>query len=62
MNNLKVEGMSCEHCLNRVKKAIEKLGGKNVEIDLSSGDVKFLGNVNKDELKSTIEDLGFKVL
>ena len=58
---INVEGMHCEHCSARVKKAIEALGAK-CDIDLSKGEVKVAGeNLDDKVLKDTIENLGFIV-
>lgn len=58
---IKVEGMHCEHCSARVKKAIEALGIK-CDIDLSKGEIKVAGeNLDDKLLNDTIEALGFIV-
>jgi copper chaperone CopZ len=48
---LKIGGMSCNHCLMRVKKALESSPGvKSAEVDLASGTATVTGegmNVNK---------------
>lgn len=57
----KVEGMHCEHCSVRVKKAIEALDAK-CDIDLSKGVVTVTAeNVDDKKINDTIEDLGFIV-
>ena len=39
---IKVTGMSCEHCVKRVTKAIESIAGiKDVQVDLKSGEATF---------------------
>lgn len=58
---LKVEGMHCEHCSARVKKALEALGAK-CDIDLKNGEVRVSGESLDDKtLKDTVETLGFIV-
>ena len=58
---IKTEGMRCEHCSARVKKAIEEMG-LTVTVDLSNGDVRVSGDViDEKAVKDTIEDLGFIV-
>lgn len=61
---LKVTGMSCQHCVMAVKKALGQLNGiQNVEVDLSKGEVKFQNtqNVGAVELRGAVEKAGFKV-
>ena len=39
---LKVKGMSCQHCVMSVTKALNRLEGiKNVQVDLARGEVQF---------------------
>ena len=61
---LKVDGMSCNHCSNNVKNGVGKLEGvKNVEVDLSVKEVVVTGTaLNKDQISETINGLGYKVL
>ena len=62
---LKVSGMMCEHCVARVKEAVEKLDEvDSCEIDLATGDVKINLWVPMPEViaAKTIESLGYKVI
>lgn len=53
---LKVSGMSCEHCVKRVKTAVESVEGVNsASVDLNSGTVKF--SAEKDVAKEVIEKI-----
>ena len=53
---LKVKGMSCEHCVKRVKSAVEGVEGvSSVSVDLNSGAVKY--NAEKDVTKEVIEKI-----
>jgi copper chaperone len=49
---LKIEGMSCQHCVMRVKKAVEGLGGVS-KSDVSVGSA----HVVYDESKATQADI-----
>ncbi len=60
MTQITVKGMSCSHCTNSVKSALEENGATNVSIDLNFGIVKYEGEVNN--IKDIIEDLGFEVV
>lgn len=59
---LKVSGMSCEHCVASIERA---LADKNVnaKVDLANQSVEVLypQTVTKDEIVETIEDLGYEV-
>lgn len=57
---IKIEGMSCGHCVNRVKNGLEKAGAVNVSVDLKKGEASF-ENLDESIAKEVIEDLGFDV-
>ncbi len=62
---IRIEGMSCEHCVKRVRKVLSELEGvKNIEIELESGIVKLESgsSVSDDVLKEVIEDAGYDVV
>ncbi|MEZ0344102.1 MAG: heavy metal-associated domain-containing protein [Caldimicrobium sp.] len=59
-----VRGMTCEHCVKRVEKAILSTGkARNVQVDLSTGKVVFEKeeDLSLDEVKNNIEMFGYKV-
>lgn len=62
---LNVEGMSCSHCENAVKKSVGALNGvDNVIVDLKGKKVTVEYDVDKvtvDIIKETIEDQGYDV-
>lgn len=62
---LKVEGMSCQHCVNRVSEAIKNISA-NAEVDISLQDktviVKFDESIDINSIKSAITDVGYEVL
>ena len=64
-NVLKVKGMSCQHCVMSVTKALKQLEGiENLQVDLAKGEVRF---DNKKEVPSgrvvkAIQDAGFEVI
>lgn len=42
MKTVKVKGMSCNHCVMAVSKALQEIEGvKNVAVDLARGEVRF---------------------
>ena len=61
-NKLDVEGMTCNHCVQTVEKAVNKVGGvKDLDVDLSSNAVYFNGSPNISQIKKVIEDAGYTV-
>lgn len=62
MPTIKVKGMSCQHCVKSVTEAMEKLGAKDVSIDLLSGDVAYAEDapIDKDAIKDAITKIGFE--
>jgi copper chaperone len=62
---LRVEGMSCDHCVKTITKAAGDLPGvKNVAVDLKGGTVSFMFDPAKSPLKNietVITDAGYDV-
>jgi copper chaperone len=62
---LKVEGMSCEHCVKAVTKAAGELPGvKDLKIDLKGGTVSFNydpAKITLKEIEAAIVDAGYDV-
>ncbi len=58
---LKIEGMSCEHCVARTEKALAAVTGVNeVEVRLEPGAATVTGeNVNLDDLIDAVDQAGF---
>jgi copper chaperone len=62
---LKVKGMSCQHCVMSVTKALSQLDGiKNVQVDLAKGEVRFdnTKSIGSDPIKKAIIDAGYEVI
>jgi copper chaperone len=61
METLKIKGMSCQHCVGSVKKALESLPGiSQVTVDLEAGQATFLNNsVDRQQLRAAITKIGF---
>ncbi len=63
----KVEGMSCGGCSSKVKNTLEAFDQiSQVEVELATGEVKVHvepdQNIDKEQIKAAIEDLGFDVV
>ena len=62
---LKINGMMCEGCENRVKNAIKNIEGvENVTADHNTGKVIIISNneVSEEIIKETLEDIGYEVV
>ncbi|MCL4491082.1 MAG: cation transporter [Nitrospirae bacterium] len=61
---LKIEGMSCRHCVMRVKKAIDALAGvSGSDVAVGSATVKFdESKIKKEDMKAAVEKAGYKVI
>lgn len=62
---LKVEGMSCGHCVNSVETSVGELTGVSaVKVDLSSKEVvvEFDSAATLAKIKETIEDQGYDLV
>lgn len=61
-----VEGMSCQHCVNTIKKAVGELKGVGkVEVDLQAKKVTVeldSTTITLETVKATIEDQGYVVV
>ncbi|MDP2698063.1 heavy-metal-associated domain-containing protein [Thalassospira sp.] len=60
MLHLKVEKMSCGHCVQAVTKAVENVTGvEKADVDLAKGEVTITGNADIAALIAAIDDAGF---
>ena len=61
MDTIKVSGMSCQHCVNAVTKALETLEGlEKVVVDLTTNEVSFVNNgVERKQIQFAISQIGF---
>ncbi len=63
--SLKVKGMSCQHCVMSVTKALGQLDGiKNVQVDLAKGEVRFdnTKEIAPGRIEKAISDAGYEVI
>ncbi|MCZ2260149.1 copper chaperone CopZ [Sporosarcina sp. G11-34] len=62
---LKVEGMSCNHCVNSIETSVGELTGVSaVEVNLGNNEVsvEFDNTATLAQIKETIEDQGFDLV
>ncbi len=60
----KIEGMSCQHCVMAVKKAVEGLKGvKSAQVEIGKATVKYEeGKVRPEDIEKAIKEAGYKVV
>lgn len=64
MKIIKIKGMSCNHCVMAVTKALEEIDGvKNIKVDLKKGEATFdeAGPVNMDTIREQIKKARYEV-
>jgi len=64
MEKIKIQGMSCQHCVMSVSKALNSIPGlTNVRVNLVTGEATFENpqNVSQDKIRQAVEDAGYKV-
>lgn len=60
--HIDIEGMSCEHCANAVKGALEELGAINVAVDLNEGWAEADISADNAAIAERLEDEGFEAV
>lgn len=62
--NIKIEGMSCEHCRKHVEKALNAIAGLTARVDLGAKTAYTVtdGSVSDEALKKAIEDAGYEAV
>ena len=62
---LRIEGMSCAHCVQHVKEALEEIADvQYAEVNLSgkTAEVEHADNVSLATLKAAVEEEGYEVV
>lgn len=60
---LRVDGMSCNHCVQTIEENVQQLEGvQHVDVQLDTGIVTVDGDVRTKDIVQTIEAQGFDVL
>ena len=61
--SIKIEGMSCQHCVMAVKKEIQKLDVQNLDVKIGEVIVEFdESKVNEDQIKDAVKEAGYIVV
>lgn len=60
---IKIDGMSCQHCVMAVKKEILKLNVQNLEVKVGEAVVEFdEKKLSEDEISKAISNAGYSVI
>ena len=65
MHTIKIKGMSCQHCVASVTKALSEVDNiTDVQVDLEKGEATFKEQSPVDEqiIKNAIDRIGFEVV
>ena len=60
-----IEGMSCQHCVNRVAEALKEIAGvKTVDVNLKGkyAIVEADRQIDEGEIRNAIEEAGYEVM
>ncbi len=61
MTDLKVEGMTCHHCVMAVTKALEGVAGvRKAEVDLDAGRARVDGDADVQAMIAAVQDEGYQ--
>ncbi|MBI4689429.1 MAG: heavy-metal-associated domain-containing protein [Nitrospirae bacterium] len=60
---IKIEGMSCMHCVGRVKQALSELSGiSEINVEIGNASVKYdETKLNRQDIETAINRAGYKV-
>ncbi len=60
---IKVEGMSCQHCVKTIIKQLERAGVQNFNVQIGRVEIEISDNQNDvDKIKKLIEESGYRVM
>ena len=65
METIKIQGMSCQHCVMSVTRALGSVNGvKNLKVDLVKGEATFENtqNVSRAVIRQAVEKAGYQVV
>jgi copper chaperone CopZ len=63
VSEYRVDGMTCEHCTLSVTEEVSEVAGvQHVDVDLPSGRLRVLGDVDDASIAAAVSDAGYKVV
>ena len=61
-HKLKIQGMTCANCALSVEKSLKKHGALHVNVNFSTGEAIFSGNIDVQSLEKGMLKSGFKII
>ena len=65
-STFKIQGMTCNHCVMRVAKALKSVSGvQDAQVDLKKGEAVVTyddANVTREKLSTAVVDAGYKIV
>lgn len=59
---VRIEGMTCGHCVARVEKALRALpGAEGVKVDLKKGQAELKAGLDEGAIRAAVTDAGYTV-
>lgn len=63
IQQFKVEGMSCDHCIMAIKKELNRLDAKDYKVQIGLVEIDLEKNhLAKEQIKRAIENAGYKLV
>jgi copper chaperone len=60
---LKIEGMNCNHCVMAVKKELSKLNLKLIDVSIGSAKIEYdESKLSKMEIENAVTEAGYKLV
>lgn len=61
-HKLNIKGMTCANCALSIEKSLKKQGATNINVNFSTGEATFTGNINFQSFEKLILKSGFKII
>ena len=64
MEKIKIQGMSCQHCVMSVTRALSQIPGlKDVQVNLVNGEATFenVKSVSRETIRKAVEEAGYRL-
>ncbi|MEG8948051.1 heavy-metal-associated domain-containing protein [Rosettibacter firmus] len=59
---IKIDGMSCKHCIMAIEKALTKIGIEKHKVEIGTATITFdESKIKFEEIEKAIEEAGYKV-
>ena len=60
---IKIDGMTCQHCVMAVKKELQKLDINQLDVKIGEATIEFDENkLNDDKIKAAVKEAGYTVV